>query len=759
MSRARRWTLFRFLYAFFRRSVRLLVGLWILLVCLGVLAAVAVKVYVTPEALKSRIIAELEQTFQRPVRIRHVTLVLHQGIKVSGLEVSDSPESPDSPFLFSDFLLVTVKLSPLLQGKIELSRVLLMSPRIHVVRRKDGTWNFSSLLEALAKRAPRKGRLSLPPLEAADRISIERGTVVYEDLTRDLSLVFEDLGLNADRFSLDAPFAVRFGFRNSSRVAGKAVQAVVSLEGNASLGRFRLESAALAAEKLSLRLNGQPFQVSGTVRNFLRPALNLQIDAPRLTSETLSPYGAVPPGIDFPASRWELRAEPAPGEGLARVFHIGHLGFAANGLRLASFGNVDFAKGRFRLKLQTPGLPLEKVIAVYPGWGGHGIEGTAAGSVIVEGPYAKPSLAQVALQLRGFAMSFKNQKRMSKMDLSIRAEEGLKTWELRAAKGTYVAYANALSDVDVSARIDKGNMAVPRLAVTWNGSRIDLRGCVEHLAAPKAVYFDGTVDSLRSDELYSAIMNLIELRRAEKGEAPGPKTSNDWSRVFKYAIPEKFPDLIGRLKVQRAHSPNFDTQSLDVVCDIKNISKGLTDVDGHFTAGFGPGRISNIPTMQKAHPLLNVLLLPFVEMQKIERKAVLSLDTAVPLTLDFTRTYGDFGVNDGIVDVRYVHFDSNQFLCFADGRVDFPKEGLDLHVLLRIPKPRGNLPFHLTDTKGRPAIDLSLKKNLNDPDMEFNSRKMGDNDIEDSLAGGFKRAAPFAPLEEKLSCGMPRGTP
>ncbi|MFH1725041.1 MAG: AsmA family protein [Elusimicrobiota bacterium] len=735
---------------------------------LAVAATVAVNVFVTPEALKSRIAGELEKAFNRPVRLDHVTLLLHQGVKVSGLEVQDSEDFGGEVFLSSRFLLAKFKLWPLLFGRVELRRVLLMSPRIQLVRRADGVWNLEDILFRPERPARVKDSPAVPPLHSAEFISIERGELRVRDVPRRLDLSFDGVRFQAKNFSPETPFTVQMTFRNESWVRGKLVRAAVDLKGSVSLGGFRPGEVEVSAKRLAVEVDGLKLEAEGTVRNLLRPVVDITLDLPRLTSAVLSRYHAVPKGIDLPPSRWELRlgpeapsasasastgtapSSPASATGFG-AYRVSELSVSAGGMLLEASGRVDLDERGLSLTVRTPKFPLEKAAGVYAPWAQRRMEGTAAGSLKLAGSFAEPEVESVELELRGFSTNLKNGKRIGKADITIRGKDRLRSIDVRVPRGTYVAYGNALSDIDLEFRIEKGDMVVPKLGVTWNESRFRLAGCVKNVAAPKEVYVDGNVDRLRIDEFYAAIENLIILRKAEKGETV--TKGLPWARVFKYAIPKRFPDLTGRVRMSRAHSPNFDTQNVEVLWELKDIARGLKNVNGHFRIGFGPGRVMDVPKVRKAHPVVNVLLLPFVEMHKIQRKSDLSLDTAVPKTLDFTRTYGEFGAERGIVDVRYLHFDSGQFVSFTDGRVDFPTEKLDLHVLLRIPEPRGNLSYYLVDTKGRPSIDITIEDDLNRPNVKFKTRKIQADDIENALAAGLQRVLLFPALDEKLSCG------
>ena len=116
------------------------------MVALILLSGVVLRLVVTPEALRTRIASHLEKSFKRPVSIDHVSIVLHQGLKISGLRVEESEAFGGGEFLSSEFLIAKYKLSSLLRGRIVLTEVRLMGPRIRLIRRRAGVTNIEDMI-------------------------------------------------------------------------------------------------------------------------------------------------------------------------------------------------------------------------------------------------------------------------------------------------------------------------------------------------------------------------------------------------------------------------------------------------------------------------------------------------------------------------------------------------------------------------------------------------------------------------------------
>jgi hypothetical protein len=743
-----------------------LAGLILALALLALSGYLAARFFVTPEFLRSRMISALESTFHRPVKIAHVTLVLHQGLKVEGLEVLESEAFPGETFLSSEFLLVKFEPAALLRGRLVLSKILLMRPEIELVRRPDGIWNIQEVLTR-PRAAGSGGRFALPPLSAAKTIAIENGSLRVRDMPRKLNLSFSEFQFEAEDFNLEETFAVRMSFVNSSKIGPKKVRANFSLDGGISLAGFRPEAASVTARSLSTTVDGKTIRASGELRNLRAPELDLKLELPALSAEDLGRYKPTPSWVDFPASRWEARLRPiltstdtaALGDEVEVstvspsivAYHVPHLSMQAGGVRLGAWGRYRLSDRQVFATLRLAGTDLSKLPGLIALWKANEPAGRATGTLSLEGPWNAPKLKRAALQLRGLGLKFWNGKRVTQADVDFRSRDGFRDWELRALRGNWIAYGNALSNIDLAFDVKNGDMVVPKLNLVWNESGISLKGCIKDVRRPTAVYLDGEVDKVRIDEAYAAIENLIVLRRQEKGLPPA--TDRRWATVLKGAIPPHFPDMFGRLSWSQGHSPNFTTDNFKLIWNLHDIEKGFEKLNGRFRISFGPGRMKNIPEMRKGHPLVDLLLIPYVEMHRLAAIGRFSLDTALPKSMSFTKAYGEFDAQRGIVGVNFVHFDSAQFVSYSDGKVDFPREKTDLHVLLRLPSESKNLAAKLTDDKGRPSIDVDLVDDLNSPSVNFNLRSIKSDDIENALAAGIQRVAPFPNLEDYLTCG------
>src|ERR1700745_2282989 len=121
-------------------------------------AAIALVLFlVRPGAgrLKSRIAGSIGTALQRQCEISrvHVRLLPQPGFDLEGFVVHDDPAFGAEPVLRAPEVSASLRLSSLLRGRMEISRLSLSEPSLNLVRREDGHWNIETFLERTASIA------------------------------------------------------------------------------------------------------------------------------------------------------------------------------------------------------------------------------------------------------------------------------------------------------------------------------------------------------------------------------------------------------------------------------------------------------------------------------------------------------------------------------------------------------------------------------------------------------------------------------
>ncbi len=126
---------------------------WILAAGAVILALFLVRPGAT--RLKTRIASSIGMAVQRRVEISnvHVHLLPAPGFDLDGFVVYDDPAFGAEPVLRAQEVTALLRLSSLLRGHMEISRLSLTEPSLNLVRRDDGRWNIENFLERTAQIA------------------------------------------------------------------------------------------------------------------------------------------------------------------------------------------------------------------------------------------------------------------------------------------------------------------------------------------------------------------------------------------------------------------------------------------------------------------------------------------------------------------------------------------------------------------------------------------------------------------------------
>jgi hypothetical protein len=135
--------------------------------------------------LKTRITNSISRAVARPTDIGsvHLRFLPQPGFDLSNLVIYEDPAFGAEPMLRAPEVTAVVRLSSLMRGRLEISRLELSEPSLNLVRREDGRWNWESLLERTARtplaptaKPKSEARPGFPYIEAnSGRINFKAG--------------------------------------------------------------------------------------------------------------------------------------------------------------------------------------------------------------------------------------------------------------------------------------------------------------------------------------------------------------------------------------------------------------------------------------------------------------------------------------------------------------------------------------------------------------------------------------------------------
>ncbi len=133
--------------------------------------------------LKTRIENSVGSALQRRVEISyvHIHLLPAPGFDLDGFVVHDDPAFGAEPVLRAQEVTALLRLSSLVRGRMEISRLSLTEPSLNLVRRDDGRWNIENFLERTAQIAVAPtGKAASEPRPAFPYIEADRGRINFK---------------------------------------------------------------------------------------------------------------------------------------------------------------------------------------------------------------------------------------------------------------------------------------------------------------------------------------------------------------------------------------------------------------------------------------------------------------------------------------------------------------------------------------------------------------------------------------------------
>lgn len=721
---------------------------FMLLVALAAGAAFLLPRFFDGERVRGLLVEQMENVLHRRVEVDGLTLT-PQGIKLRGVRIREATAAAP-PFIESDYALMTIKLRPLLQRRLELSQVRLAAPKIRLSRDETGRWSVSDLFVSTAA-APARTRWELPISLAAERVAVENGAVEVEDRMRSRRFVVDKVNVTVDGFDVEKPFRFRLTCDDATRLGRTLAKATVSADGTMSLENLEWEKAYVKADRVEVSLDGRPFKGKASMSDFAHPLFEAEASAPALGPADWQAASGRAVDLSVPPSRWKAKAkleEP-------RLLRVLELAATAGSLRASGAGTVDWRAGPiiFDGELATEDFPLEEAAAWRPALAKYELKGTARANASVLANVERLIVRKAELHARGLGVLLAHAK-IENADAGVSAADDFARLSIAADRGTVYAFSNVFSDAAVSLKVAGRDLRIDRVSAKWNGQPLRLRGRVTDFANPKLVTVFGSLDKVRWEDAQAIVTGAAAVLAKSTASASMADDESaphkSWVRTFKLVIPKRFPDTGGHVQIGQITHKDFHFDKTDILWDVRGVTPSLKNVSGEARIGFGPGRVEDIQTVQSYHKFLRIIFLPYIYMHKMNNLSVLSAATAYPKTLDFNRIEGQYEISRGIATTRFLHIDSPQLIAFADGKADFARENVDMGILTRLTSYRAPLPQWWSDELGRPAIGFRVKGDLNQPELEPRLHKIGATEIEKNVEEARARAKNRFESIEKL---------
>lgn len=232
------------------RKILIAVGVVVVLL---IAAVVAVPFLVPVDTIKNQVVAGVKDATGRDLAIKGaVKLSVFPSLSVDVRDVTfaNAAGAKNKEMATLGTLQVELKLFPLLGGKVEVDKFVLVDPIIHIEVDKAGKGNWVFGQQAAAPAASGGGG-GKPAEIALGDVRIENGLLTYDDARSGASYKLEKLNVKLDLPSFDAPMKAK----------GDVVYNAKKIDLGVDVGKLRdlMEGRSTA---VSLSLGGEPLKLA-----------------------------------------------------------------------------------------------------------------------------------------------------------------------------------------------------------------------------------------------------------------------------------------------------------------------------------------------------------------------------------------------------------------------------------------------------------------------------------------------------------------
>jgi len=414
----------------------------LLLIIVIIFAYAAVKLNSIVASNRAALLARASAALGREVSVTriHVSLGWGVALRLDDLRVADDPTFGQLPFLTAKQVLCRVALLPLLTRRIKVSRFVLLSPDIRVLRNQAGILNISTLGKRQAEQAPRPATpvpqpaqpaapvtspmQSAPPGTGGGRplpisvssLTVSDGNLLYQDASDKTAIRIAHTDVEVDNLSASTPFAVNIhlaALGQQQNVALRGTIGPVMREGKIDLPAIPLALTLTLGPIALAQLRGVPaLQQAIPPRLAISQPISATIVAKgspaRLDFRALSDLSAprvIYQGVfDKPAGK--LLRFTANGALAQRVVTLSEATLDLAGLQ-ARISDVSIVGHAWRAKLETNRFDLAPLAPMALALARYQVGGSAQAHVAVASGSPSPTadgtltLSDVGLMMKG----------------------------------------------------------------------------------------------------------------------------------------------------------------------------------------------------------------------------------------------------------------------------------------------------------------------------------------------------------------------
>ncbi|TDI32663.1 MAG: AsmA family protein [Acidobacteria bacterium] len=288
-----------------RRRILLVAAI---LAVLLVAAGMALPLLIDADSFRETLRLQAEAALGRPVRLGtlHLRVLPRLALTADDLALEATPQEGGGDLLTARRVIIGARIMPLLQGRVEITRIIIQHPELTLRRAAGGVWILPLPQASTSAPAPGEATTSSDKPAVLVRLLALRDGVVTLAEGEARRTIIEEFDLSLHDLALDRPLqfdAAGIWIEAGGRRRDMALGGSLAWESTGDDLLLTLSSGTIRAGDSRLSLEGR-LTSSGTA-----PSLNLTIDDAELAEDELHDLLALA-GINLPGS---LSGEPLRG--------------------------------------------------------------------------------------------------------------------------------------------------------------------------------------------------------------------------------------------------------------------------------------------------------------------------------------------------------------------------------------------------------------------------------------------------------------
>ena len=257
-----------------KKFKKILLILFLISLFVFVGGTIALRIAFPPAKVKAMLITRMSEVLHRQVEIESISVGL-RGLRVKDFKISEKPSFDKGTFVQAGQFQIRPKFLPLLKKQISISEVTLISPEINIMRKVDGSFNFSDLMvekipeakkEEKAEKIEKGPPAKIKPIAFSflvSKVTISGGEVKFVDRTpQKLSADLKNINLSVYGISLVSPFFVEASFD----VAKEKLEGSLAFKGSVDI-----KEGSIKIKESLATIAGAGIGATGSVEKFMEP--------------------------------------------------------------------------------------------------------------------------------------------------------------------------------------------------------------------------------------------------------------------------------------------------------------------------------------------------------------------------------------------------------------------------------------------------------------------------------------------------------